>query len=166
VAAREVSRGKESESEDVSLSQAAEFLLDECRMVLPGIQALLGFQLIVVFNPGFDSKLDSMGKELHLTAIFLVAMAVAIVMAPAAYARQTDPRKVTATFVRISTRLLLLSMLPLAVGISIDFYLIARIIVPHAASALGLTLFLFFILLWFVLPRARVLQRLAGAGEK
>ena len=43
--------------ETLPLSKAAEHLLGECRMVLPGIQALLGFQLISFFSPGFDRKL-------------------------------------------------------------------------------------------------------------
>jgi len=146
--------------EKLPLSRAAEFLLDECRMVLPGIQALLGFQLIVVFSPGFDTKLGPFEQRLHLVAIALVAVAVAIIMTPAAYSRQTEPRAVTERFIRISTRLLLLSMLPLAVAISLDFFLIAGIIVPGAAAILAALLFLVFFVLWFVLPRARVVERL------
>jgi hypothetical protein len=32
-----------AEREKLPLSKAVEYVLDECRMVLPGIQALLGF---------------------------------------------------------------------------------------------------------------------------
>jgi hypothetical protein len=35
----------------LSLSEASSQLLNECRMVLPGIQTLLGFQLIAVSLP-------------------------------------------------------------------------------------------------------------------
>ncbi len=143
------------------LSKAAEFLLDECRMVLPGIQALFGFQLMAVFSPGFDSKLDGRGQELHLISIALVATAVAMIMAPAAYNRQTSLHKVTEEFIRISTRLLLMSMLPLALGISLDFYLIAGIIVGPGAGVLATGLLAVFVAFWFVLPRARALQRVA-----
>jgi Family of unknown function (DUF6328) len=153
----------QSQVEELSLSKAAEFLLDECRMVLPGIQALLGFQLIVVFSPGFDAKLARGEQQLHLLAIGLVAVAVAIIMAPAAYSRQTGPREVTDAFIRISTRLLLLSMLPLAVGVCVDFYLIARVILNRGAGALATALFAVFVTLWFILPRARALQRALGA---
>src|SRR5438094_4063722 len=96
--------------EELPLFQAAECLLDECRMVLPGIQALFGFQLIVVFNPGFDQKLNTVEQTLHLTAIALVAIAIAIIMTPAAYHRQTSPSEVTHDFIELSTRLLLWSM--------------------------------------------------------
>jgi hypothetical protein len=47
---------REVESEELPLSKAAEYVLDECRMVLPGIQALFGFQLIAVFSPGFREE--------------------------------------------------------------------------------------------------------------
>ena len=46
-------------AETLPLSKAAEHLLDECRMVLPGIQALLGSQLIACFNEGFAVRLDA-----------------------------------------------------------------------------------------------------------
>src|SRR5436853_2149322 len=103
-------QSQDVEKEKLPLSKAVEFVLDECRMVLPGIQALLGFQLIVVFSPGFDTKLDAPGQKLHLLAIALIACAVAIIMAPAAYHRQTGLREITASFLRIATRLLLISM--------------------------------------------------------
>ena len=40
-----------------SRSDTVTHLLEECRMVLPGIQALFGFQLIAVFNAAFWEKL-------------------------------------------------------------------------------------------------------------
>ena len=33
---------------------AVTHLLEECRMILPGLQALLGFQLIAVFSAAFE----------------------------------------------------------------------------------------------------------------
>src|SRR5439155_17399477 len=120
----------DEERERLPLSKAAEYVLDECRMVLPGIQALFGFQLVAVFSPGFDLKLDHRGQCAHLAAIVLVAVAVAAVMTPAALHRQQGARQVTASFVRTSTRLLLWSMLPLAVSICIELYLITAIVVP------------------------------------
>jgi len=147
--------------EKVPLSQAAEYLLEECRMVLPGIQALFGFQLIAVFNNGFHERLTPAMQDLHLVAIGLVAVAVAIIMTPAAYHRQHNPTEVTETFITVSTRLLLWSMLPLAVAISLDFYIIARLIVHQTLSAvLCAVLFGIFVLLWFVFPRSRRLQQM------
>lgn len=149
-------------SEKLSLSKAAEYLLEECRMVLPGIQALFGFQLIAVFNPGFAQKLSGAEQSLHLLAISLVAIAVALVMTPAAYHRQAGPREVTEAFILVSTRLLLWSMLPLAVALCLDLYLIARMILDDIAVLLTVALFLVFLILWFILPRVKAVQRLIG----
>ena len=151
------------EKEAVPLSQAAEYLLEECRMVLPGIQALFGFQLIAVFTPRFGELLSGGEQQLHLLAIALVTVAIALIMSPAAYHRQSNPEEITAAFIRLSTSLLLWSMPPLAAGICLDFYLIARVI-------LGSRLVLFptvalvavFLVLWFVLPRAQRLQRMVA----
>jgi hypothetical protein len=153
---------RDDEVEPVKLSDAAEYLLEESRMVLPGIQALFGFQLIAVFSNGFK-ELTIGEQRLHFAAISLVVIAVAIIMTPAAYHRQQSPHEITGTFVVVSTRLLLLSMPPLALAICLDFYLIARIIIPGLFAPIVPTVMLgLFFLLWFVLPRARGFQRWLG----
>jgi|SRR5215470_333930 len=85
-------------------------------------------------SPGFDQKLGLAEQRLHLLALGLVAVAVALVMTPAAYHRQTGGREITERFVAVSTRLLLYSMLPLAVGIAVDFALIVGVVFDRAAA--------------------------------
>jgi Family of unknown function (DUF6328) len=146
--------------EELPLSQAAQYLLEECRMVLPGLQALFGFQLIAVFNPRFAQQLSPAEQRLHLLAIALAAVAIALIMTPAAYHRQTGPRQVSETFIRLSTRLLLWSMGPLAVSMCVDLYLVGRVILDGVGvPLLAAALFAVFITLWFLLPRMRALQR-------
>ncbi len=116
----------ESKEEPLSLDSVARLLLEECRMVLPGIQALFGFQLIAVFNEGFSDKLTPGEQELHLAAIISTVVAIAAIMAPAAFHRQLEAFSVSHRF--YTSRLLLLSMLPLTISLSLDVYLIAKII--------------------------------------
>jgi hypothetical protein len=143
--------------ERLPLPEAVTHILEECRMVLPGIQALFGFQLISVFNEGFAQKLTLIEQYLHLLSIGLVAVAVALVMAPAAYHRQTSPEEVTENFIFVATRLLLYSMLPLMLGISLDFYLVSNIILKNSLQSffLGVLLLAIFSFLWFLLPRLK-----------
>jgi Family of unknown function (DUF6328) len=145
---------KVSKSEELSLDSSATHLLEECRMVLPGIQALFGFQLIAVFSQGFSEKLSSGEQILHFVSIVLVVISVALVMAPAAIHRQRDPFSISNRFVYLASRLLLLSMWPLAVSLCLDVYLIARVI--FNSMKLGLlvsaSLFILFLGLWFMLP--------------
>ena len=68
------------QKEQLSLDSAAKHILEECRMVLPGIQALFGFQLIAVFNQGFSEKLSTVQQQLHFVSIILTICAVALVM--------------------------------------------------------------------------------------
>ena len=152
--------------EELGLAQAVTHLLEECRMVLPGLQALLGFQLIAVFNSSFSEKLTPAEQRLHLLALGLVAIAGALVMAPAAYHRQTGPLEVRDSFIRVASRLLLCAMAPLTFGIGLDFYIIARVILDnHLLSALlAMLLVGLFSFLWFFLPRIARLRR-AVAGQ-
>src|SRR4051794_7169757 len=139
--------------EEVPLSQAAEYLLEECRMVLPGIQALFGFQLIAVFSNGFGEHLSAGEQRLHLAAITLAAIAIALIMTPAAYHRHRGTHEVTETFIRISTRVLLWSMVPLAAAIGIDLYIVARVIAgASVAAAIAAITVVVYLVLWGVLP--------------
>jgi hypothetical protein len=144
----------EPNKEQLSLDSAVRHILEECRMVLPGIQALFGFQLIAVFNDGFAQKLSTVQQQIHFVSIVLTVIAIALVMTPAALHRQIDPLAVTRRFIRSSTILLILSMFPLAISICLEIYLIAQIITRlywlSLLTAAGL--FLLFLSLWTVLP--------------
>jgi uncharacterized membrane protein len=138
----------------LTLEEAATHLLEECRMVLPGIQALFGFQLVVVFSPRFDDALSASERIVHLVAILCVVAAVALVMAPAALHRRREPESVSRRFIEISSRLLMWSMAPLAAGTTLDVYLVARVIMRSATSAAvtAAVTSATFGILWLVLP--------------
>jgi uncharacterized protein DUF6328 len=148
-----------------SLGQEATFILEESRMVLPGIQALFGFQLIAVFNQGFAEKLSPSEQGLHLLAFALVAVATALIITPAAYHRQAEREQVSEYFVRLASRLLTVALLFLMAGTSLDAYLVARIVTgaAGASAVIAGALALVFFGLWFVFPRiGRRLRRAAA----
>ena len=62
--------------EQLSLDSAVRHILEECRMVLPGIQALFGFQLIAVFNEGFAQKLSTV--QLLILSMFPLAISICL----------------------------------------------------------------------------------------
>jgi hypothetical protein len=148
-------QGKSAEREELSLNDAASHLLEECRTVVPGMQALAGFQLIAVFNSAFRELLSPTEQVLHLLAIVLVTIAIVLVMAPAALHRQMEPLAVSRRFITISSRLLMASMAPLTAGFCIDVYLVARVIIETRAAAAMIAAGVLgvFILFWLVLPR-------------
>lgn len=73
-----MARPSQPTQQSIDLAEAVTHLLEECRMVLPGIQALFGFQLIAVFNSRFAEDLTRTEQIFHLAAITSVAIAVAL----------------------------------------------------------------------------------------
>jgi hypothetical protein len=140
--------------EQLSLDSAARHVLEECRMVLPGIQALFGFQLIAVFNQGFGQKLSDVGQMVHLVALVLTALSMALVMTPAALHRLAEPLEVSERFLWLATNLILAGMVPLAVAVGLDAYVVASIVLGREMPAivLGIVLVVIFASVWFVLP--------------
>ena len=143
------------EQQELSLNDAASHVLEECRTVVPGMQALFGFQLIAVFTTSFKEELSPTERVLHLVAILLVTIAVALVIAPAALHRQMEPMAVSRRFISISSRLLMASMPPLAAGICLDVYIVARVILGTSVGAAIIAALLLgvFIVFWLVVPR-------------
>jgi hypothetical protein len=137
-----------------SLDKIIEHLEEEARMVLPGIQALFGFQLIAVFNQRF-TDLSTSTQIAHFSALLCSALSVLLVLTPAAFHRQAEPTKVTETFSRVGNLLLTLSLLPLAVAIGLDLYVIGALIFDSKWTAALCSLFMFCALLssWFIFPQ-------------
>ena len=141
--------------EELPLSKAAEYLLDECRMVLPGIQALFGFQLIAVFNQGFGEKLSHADQMVHLVALVLTVLATVLVMTPAALQRHAEPREVSERFVWLAANLLLAAMYPLAVAVALDVYVVVGIVTESdtVGAVIGLVVLVAFLVFWTFVPR-------------
>ena len=142
------------EREEVKLAQAATYLIEECRMVLPGVQAIFGFQLIACFQQRFSEELPEPVQWLHFGSLTLVALAAAMVMTPAALHRITGVQHVTRAFLDRSSKLLLAGMWMLAVGLSCEYFVIGWLIfaspVLAGAAAVLLAVLSF---LWYFYPR-------------
>ena len=150
--------------ENLAPSKAAPLVVDEARMLLPGIQALFGFQLIAVFNQTFSEILTPFEQRIHLLAIALIVLTSIILITPAAYHRQMEIQDVTEDFIHLATKLILASMIPLSLSICLDFYLISRIILDSIdlPILLSVVMFFLFMIFWFGLPRSGILHRTLG----
>ena len=124
-------------------------------MVVPGIQALFGFQLIAAFNERFH-QLGATEQIIHFLALILVALSVAIIMTPAAYHRLVEQGSVSQFFVRLASCLIAIAMVPLMIALCLEVYVIGYLILAsHGISiAVASALFIIFAGLWFVFPFA------------
>lgn len=145
-------RQKEQRQQE-SLEETAEAAIEESRMVLPGIQALFGFQLIACFNQGFHDLPPSQ-QRLHYAAIVLITLAISMIMAPAAYHRMVEQGSVSRFFVQYLSWMVAAAMLPLMVALCLDVYIIGIVILTEswAAAVIAGALLLVFAGLWFAFP--------------
>jgi len=126
-------------------------------MVLPGIQALLGFQLIACFSDVFFRQLNDDQRTLHLGAVALTSIAVGLTLTPAAIHRRSEPDQVSETLIKVSGSLLAWSLLPLLLAISIDFYIVSLLALGRSETSLVLAIgiFLFLASMWLLWPWMR-----------
>jgi Family of unknown function (DUF6328) len=136
-----------------NLEEETRTVIEEARMVLPGIQAFFGFQLIAVFNNRFQD-LTHPEQILHLVALLLLAVSIALIMTPAAYHRIAERGMVSRRFVELASRFLECAMLPLMLSISIDLCLLSRFILGNSAlsAVVGVVTLLMFFGLWYLFP--------------
>ncbi len=80
-------------------------------MVLPGAQALLGFQLAVTLTRAFEA-LPYPSKRVHAPALMLVALAVILLIAPAAFHRIAFSGEDTEEFHRIGSWFIVAATVP------------------------------------------------------
>lgn len=145
--------GSSAEVEKEDLEDASRTALLQGRMILPGIQTLFGFQLAVVFTEPFVA-MQRWYQMLHVGSLLCIAVAISLVVMPAAYHRQVEPGYVSRHFLRIVNRALTLALLPLMIALSVEVYLLLMYLFGERGVALGVSLALFalFALMWFAFP--------------
>jgi DMSO reductase anchor subunit len=151
---------KEEGGKESKLTDKIQHALTECRVVLPGSQALLGFQFIVILSESFD-KLSSASKYVHLAALGLNALTIVLLMTPAAYHRIVERGEETEHFHRFASKILVAALVPLALGMSGDVYVVVQKVTDSLLVSVvsALVILAIFWELWFGLPLYRRTQR-------
>lgn len=150
---RRESREQEEEhrkQHKTELPQRIKNVLTECRMALPGAQALLGFQFINVFFDSFD-KLPRSLQWLHFASLLCTMMATILLIAPAAYHRIAEGGEDTEHFLTVASRMLLWALVFLAPGMTGDIVVVMYRVTHSLAPGLILSIALLvaFYGLWF-----------------
>jgi hypothetical protein len=148
--------------EQTPLKDRIEEVLMETRMVLPGAQALIGFQFSIMLMEKFDELTPTL-KVIHLASLAVTAVSIMLLMAPAAYHRIVERGENSEELHRVGSWMLLLAMAFLALGIAGDFLVLLWRVTGSAACSIGgaLAIVLLFYGLWFgyTLYRARAGRR-------
>src|SRR5215207_11043074 len=127
-------------------------LLNELRVILPGVQFLFAFLLTVPFTQRFP-QLNGLETGVFFVTLLCTALATALLMAPSAQHRVLWRGGVREQRLKLGNTLTiagLVFLVPAMVGAV--FVVTAFIFGPGYGLGVTLVLLLFFALLWFVLP--------------
>jgi hypothetical protein len=139
--------------EKLPLVDRVDHMLTEARVVLPGAQALLGFQLSVILTAAF-AELPESYRIIHAAALGMVALSVILLMAPAAFHRIGFGGDETEEFYRIGSAFVIAATVPLALGIAADVFVSATTATGSAriGGLFALVTSLLLLMLWYVQP--------------
>ena len=143
------------------LTESVTHIVEEARMLIPGVTAFLGFQLVAVFSTAFSQKLTRDEQLLHVLAMFLTLVALLMLLTPAAYHRQAESGWVSEGFVNLSSRFITGATPLFALGITGDFYLLVRAVTENTilAAITAILVLTIAVVLWYGVPHVRVLER-------
>ena len=147
-------RVEENTGEDPQERTARELieLLQELRIVIPGVQILFAFLLTVPFSQGF-TKLTTAQQYVFFATLLCTAATTALLIAPSAHHRLLFRRGVREQRLQMGNTLAILGLVflvPAMVGV---VYVITDLIFGlTTALIVTIVMALAFLLLWFVLP--------------
>src|SRR5947209_4622774 len=97
--------------------------LDETRLLILGAQILFGFHLNGAFQNGF-ANLSGQSRALHALSFLMMAAAIALLIAPSLQHRLVDGGNATNRIIGASTMFAGLALLPFALSLGIDLYIV------------------------------------------
>ena len=108
-----------TEERTTPLKVKIEQMLTEARVLIPGAQALLGFQFVATLTKSFQELPETL-QLVHAGGLCAVALATMLLMTPAAVHRIAYDGEDNPTFFRIGSVLVIAGAFPLAIGIGAD----------------------------------------------
>jgi hypothetical protein len=151
----------------ISLHAKIEQMLTEARVILPGAQALLGFQLVVMMTDAFR-QLTSRAQGVHLAALLSLVVSIVLLITPAALHRLAFDGRDDPQLHRLGSLVITIALLPLAAAIACDIWvalykLYGAGVIPQMGAVLAASLLLGF---WYCLPLIlRRAHRLPKVGQ-
>jgi hypothetical protein len=159
-ASRDDARSDEEEAE--RLDRELIELLNELRVVMPGVQVLFGFLLTVPFQQRFD-MIDAFQRDVYFATLLLTAASAAFLMAPSAFHRVTFRSGQRPYLIELGTRQTIIGTALLALAMNGTLLLLTDVLFGTLTVvitlACSMTLFTW---LWFGLALRR---RMSGRTE-
>jgi hypothetical protein len=147
-------RVEENTAEDHHERTARELieLLQELRIVIPGVQVLFAFLLTVPFAQRFI-ELSTLQRAVFFATLLCTAVATALLIAPTAHHRLLFRQGVREQRLKMGNLLAIFGLVFIVLAmVGVVFVITDLIFGLTAALVVTVAMALFFSLLWFVLP--------------
>jgi hypothetical protein len=128
-------------------------IIEEARVILPGLQAVFGFQTAAVFSTRFISLADY-AKVCHLFGLMLIVVAMAMLMTPAVYYR-AKRGDATSHMIEVSRKTLRGALIPMSLGFSLDMLTVMSLATDALVFSIGAAVvtLIVFVGFWYVIPK-------------
>jgi FtsH-binding integral membrane protein len=150
------------ETQKERLNRNLDQLLQELRVVLPGVQVLFAFLLAVPFATRFN-QVDQFERVVFFVALLFASLAVVLLLAPSIQHRILFRHDQKRYLVETGTRLAIAGMTALACSITLSLVLVAHFLYGiWAALIVGGAAIVAIGVIWFAIP----IERRRGAGPE
>ena len=143
------------ESEGERLDRNLGELLQELRVVIPGVQVLFAFLLTVPFQQNF-TKINNFQRDVYFATLICTAISAVLLMSPTAYHRLTFRYQQKRRLVFYSNRFAIIGLVFLGLAMTGAILLVTDVLFSTEAAAIVTGFAVAAIaILWFALPLRR-----------
>lgn len=127
-------------------------LLQELRVVLPGVQVLFAFLLTVPFSARFG-EVSTLEQTFFFGTLVCTGLSTILLLAPSAHHRLLWRRQAREHRLRVANRLAIAGIIFLVLAMVGAMFLISDFLYGSALAAVATaSLTIFFVYVWFIMP--------------
>jgi hypothetical protein len=148
----------ENETQDERENRELIELLNEVRVVLPGVQVLFAFLIAVPFQQNF-TKIDGFEKGVYFATLLCTALSAIFFIAPSSYHRMTFRLQQKRELIFLANRFTIAGLAFLALAMTGAIVLITDVLFGGVATVVtGILAAAAFVVVWYVMPLRRRLN--------
>jgi hypothetical protein len=137
-----------SEYNVAKLSERIETVLNETRMLLLGVQVLVGFSYRICFEQGFE-QIPATARLAEVAGLGIMTVGLGWLIWPAPFHQIAERGNETAVMYGLTTRVLDWALLPLAVGLGLTLYPVCSALHVVHAAWIGASAGIFALVMWY-----------------
>lgn len=152
MSAKRLAEGTAGENGQERRARELAEMLQELRVVLPGVQVLFAFLLTVPFAVGFG-EVSPLQKDVFFGVLVCTALSTGLLIAPSAHHRLLWRRRAREHRLKVANRLIIAGIALLLPAIAGSLFVITDILFgSRPASVVTAAIAVFLAYVWFVMP--------------